>query len=78
MTGETGTIDELALAMANVAIHAALNSTIADARVQTLQHVPAVKARLEVVNPFPTPMRMPLPLPGDPGAYATAQALEDR
>jgi len=76
---QPGGIAELSLSMATVVARAAFTSQMSDARLQTLQKVPAPIVHTDLVPPFPNPTEPLIPLPGDPGAYATTLALsEDR
>lgn len=73
-----GGINELAVSMAGRVAQVALASQFADARVGTLQHIPAPICHADVIPPFPYPSHPLVPMPGDPGANATIAQLEDR
>ena len=74
-----GGITELALSLAGRVAQLAHASQFADARVGTLQKIPAPICHTDLVPPFPYPTHPLVPIPGDPGAYATSNAaLEDR
>ncbi|MCL2393253.1 MAG: hypothetical protein FWC87_01090 [Acidimicrobiaceae bacterium] len=74
-----GGIAELSLSMAGAVARAQFTARMGDARLQTLQKVPAPIVHTDLVPPNPNPPKPLIPLPGDPGAYATVVALsEDR
>jgi hypothetical protein len=73
-----GGTSSLAIGYAHAVLFACQGGTVLDARYQTLQKRPAPIVHLDVAHPFPMPVHPPVPLPGDPGAYATSRALEDR
>jgi hypothetical protein len=77
-TEGTPTVAGAAASQASMVAHAAFSAMFYDTRLGTLQQVPAPIAHLDVVHPYPLPLHPIVPMPGDPGAYATAQALEDR
>lgn len=61
-----------ALAYAESALHAVQRSILADGRVQTLQHVAAPIAHLDVMpDPFGLAGHPLIGMAGDPGAYST-------
>lgn len=74
----SGNAKDAALLQASLGRAAAISSLTSDAVAGTLQHTPAPIAHLDVVHPFPLPVHPVIPYPGDPGAYSTAAALEDR
>lgn len=74
----SGGTNELALHHSHAVLSACHGAMMADARLNTLQKRPAPIAHLDVLHPFPLPVHPMIPLPGDPGGYATSRALEDR
>jgi hypothetical protein len=77
-TAGAATIAALALETAQAALHATQLAGFCDTRVDTLQRVWAPIAHLDVMDPFLLTPQAIIPVAGDPGAYATNSALEDR